>query len=338
MQDVKVGRQLIEIVTTCYRANRPLLLIGNHGVGKSELIEQAAQALDIGCVVRDLSLMEPPDLVGLPQADNGRTRYLPPTFLPSDGNGLLVFEELNRCERYMRAPCLQLLTSRCLNDYCLPVGWLPVAAINPPDEDYEVHELDPAILSRFVQIRLVPDRDYWLEWARNSDVHPAVVAYATADKTIFDSPESNPRAWKYVSDAMYAFDEASASNEALRAVVLGLVGDMRGTAFIKTLSTANKPLTAEQVLGSYSKLRPCFNRWVASGRIDLVKATMHSVKVRLQSQVIYREAISKRKPKKNLADFVTDLPGDLRKELEEFFANRKYPALFNSTRRKRYVG
>jgi MoxR-like ATPase len=121
--------------------------------------------------------MEPPDLVGLPKLDGSVTRFLPPSFLPTGGKGLLVFEELNRCPTYMRAPCLQLLTARTLNDYELPAGWLPVAAINPPDQGYEAEELDPALRSRFVQAVVEPDREEWLAWARTVGTHAAVLAY-----------------------------------------------------------------------------------------------------------------------------------------------------------------
>ena len=47
--------------------------------------------------------MEPPDLIGMPKLSNGRTRYLPPAFLPASGAGLLVLEEINRAPDYMRA-------------------------------------------------------------------------------------------------------------------------------------------------------------------------------------------------------------------------------------------
>ena len=94
-------------------ADQPLLLWGRHGIGKSELLEQAAKELCIKYISQDLSLMEPTDLTGLPKMDGATTKYLPPNFLPTSGNGLLVFEELNRCDRFVRTPCLQLLTARC---------------------------------------------------------------------------------------------------------------------------------------------------------------------------------------------------------------------------------
>lgn len=173
---IKAGRAVIELVKLCYLANLPALLVGRHGVGKSVLLEQAARELGIGFICRDLSLLEPPDLIGLPRPDGKVTSYFPPAFLPTGGKGLLVFEELNRCDRSMRAPCLQMLTARRLNDYILPDGWVPFAAINPAEEGYEADDLDLALLSRFVKASVEPDRVEWLAWARTAGIHPAVVA------------------------------------------------------------------------------------------------------------------------------------------------------------------
>ncbi|MEI8375970.1 MAG: AAA family ATPase [Planctomycetota bacterium] len=158
MDKIKAGKQTLELVELCYTSDRSLLLWGGHGIGKTDLLKQAAENMCIKHISRNLSLMEPTDLTGLPKIDGATTKYLPPDFLPTSGNGLLVFEELNRCDRFVRTPCLQLLTARCLNDYRLPDDWLPMATVNPADTDYEVFELDDAFTSRFVQATIVPDQ------------------------------------------------------------------------------------------------------------------------------------------------------------------------------------
>ena len=56
-----------------------------------------------------------------------------------------MLEELNRAERYIQQPALQLLTARRLHEYELPPGWSTVAAINPEDGEYQVTPLDPAL-------------------------------------------------------------------------------------------------------------------------------------------------------------------------------------------------
>ena len=73
---VKAGPDVIDVLSLAHRSNQPVLLEGPHGIGKSELIEQAADALKIGFIVRDLSLMEPPDLIGLPvRREQGDRRH-----------------------------------------------------------------------------------------------------------------------------------------------------------------------------------------------------------------------------------------------------------------------
>src|SRR5690606_34508179 len=123
------------------------------------LAVRAVKEMGYELVIRDLSLMEGPDLSGLPYFKDGRTHYAAPSFLPLDGKGLLWFEEVNRAPRHVIAPCFELLTSRRLNDYTLPPGWTVGFAINGAHhaEGYLVEELDPALLSRFMKLTIVPD-------------------------------------------------------------------------------------------------------------------------------------------------------------------------------------
>ena len=89
MMEVKAGVSLVEVITLGYRANRPILLHGCHGLGKSEILAQAATQLGISCLSRDLSLMEPPDLVGIPQIkEDGKTYYAVPSFIRDRIRGL----------------------------------------------------------------------------------------------------------------------------------------------------------------------------------------------------------------------------------------------------------
>jgi hypothetical protein len=329
--EVIAGRPLISLVRLCYEANQPVLLEGRHGVGKSELLAQAAAELGVDFIVRDLSLMEPPDLVGLPWQDGGVTRFNPPAFLPTAGAGLLAFEELNRCERYMRAPALQLLTARTLNDYILPRGWLPVAAINPHSEEYEVEDLDPALLSRYVRVRVRPDPAGWLDWARAAGIHPGVVALVESDPTIFEPAESSPRAWVYVSQLLRAAEAGQHGRETLRWAVAGVVGTARAAAFLKMLDGGDRPLTGAKVL-DYRRHRRQVRAWVEAGRLDLLKDSLYAVEVHLQVQRNYEQARDGA-AWAQLGAFLADLPGDLREAAEAFFRERDYD--IPEARRKR---
>ena len=333
---VKAGRPLIDVAKLCYAANKPLLITGLHGVGKSELLEAAATEMGIGYVCRDLSLMEPPDLIGLPEKNGKTTKYLPPDFLPTTGKGLLVFEELNRCERYMRGPCLQLLTARCLNDYRLPPGWLPAAAINPDDLGYEVAALDAAMLSRFVGVTVVSDRDYWLEWARQHGVHRAVVAYVENDSTAFDQPECNPRAWKFASDLLLAAETKGADPWTVQVTLEGLLGNARAAALWKSLQGGGLGLMPEDILCSYSRHRSRVETWITNGRLDLVDASLRQLMKKLQVKAKFVRTKNTASEWANLGKFLSDLPGDLKAKAGELFAERGYefPALPKRRKRK----
>ena len=88
MRTLCVGPDLVEFIVLCFMAGEAVLLSGRHGVGKSAIFYQVALQLGIGLVVRDLSLMEPLDLAGLPhKGKDRRTHYYPPAFLPKRGEG-----------------------------------------------------------------------------------------------------------------------------------------------------------------------------------------------------------------------------------------------------------
>ncbi len=214
-----LGPRVEAILEVAHRARRPVLLEGPTGIGKSELVRALAARLGTAHRVLDLSLLEPPDLVGLPILDGGRTSFAAPRILPTEGEGILLLEELNRAERYIQQPALQLLTARRLHEYVLPDGWSVFAAINPETGDYQVTPLDLALRARFLHVPVRADRAAWLAWAGEHGVHPAVLALARAHERLFD--EVSPRAWTYASEVVLAMTPEELRDHVLVRDVLG---------------------------------------------------------------------------------------------------------------------
>jgi hypothetical protein len=210
---VPVGPRLAAVLELAYRARRPVLLEGPTGIGKSEIVQKLTGRLGIAHVVLDLSLLEPPDLVGLPVIEDGRTRYALPDILPKDGAGILMLEELNRAERYIQQPALQLLSARRLHGYELPPGWACFAAVNPESDGYHVTPLDKALRARFLCLPVRADRANWLAWAQVNDVHPGIIAIAQAHERVLD--DVPPRTWTYVSQILKALGPDELENVGL---------------------------------------------------------------------------------------------------------------------------
>jgi MoxR-like ATPase len=324
MLSVKAGPELVLAVERCFNADVPLMCHGRHGAGKSALLLQAAAVLGIDVRVRDLSLMEPPDLLGIPTVgSDGRTHYAAPSFLPTGGRGLFVIEEINRAPRFMQAPCLQLLTARELGDYRLPPGWLPVAAVNDASDGYIVDELDAALHSRFVHLRVVPDVEAWLSWARDNSIHGDVISFVEQSPGVFDEPSSNPRAWAMVSQIL----SAKGHDGLLPALVAGIVGDTWAEAFLAARGAVLKPLTHKEIIDRYSSRRAALCRAVAERKLDVVKASMAALQRYLQRQANYSETVADAARKTNVVAFLADLPAELRRTIKGWLDERGYAEL-----------
>ena len=303
---------VVSLIMTCYFARIPVLLVGSYGVGKTALLADAAYRLGIPLITRDLSLMEPLDLVGIPYVNSAnRTAFAPPAFLPSSGKGLLAMEELNRAPSFVRAPCLQLLTAGTLNDYRLPPGWLTVAAINPSDGEFQVDTLDPALESRFMTIQVVPDATYWLPWARRESIHQVVIDFIEMTPNVFDDANANPRSWTYVSKFLMCWEtiDEECRGDLLNAVT-GLVSDVWAAAFVEFYNGCRQPLRGDQVACDYTYFRGVVKRWTKEGRLDLLNATFVAVRRHLvdQDPDALRDDTESRN---NIRQWLNDIPPDM---------------------------
>ena len=324
---IVAGEQVVKAIAQCYQANQPVMLCGPHGIGKSDLFKTAADRLGIRFITRDLSLMESTDLAGMPYRDAavGRTKYAPPAFLPKDGCGLLTIEEINRAPRFVQAPCFQMLTERRLNDYVLPRGWLPMAAMNPSDGDYLVDEVDQALLSRFVQLRVRADVGEWTRWAEeHGKVHAKVIEFARQNAAIFDPGETNPRSLTYLSRQVTVWEQTEKDSQTLMDIATGLVGETWAIAFHQFLTGGEAPLTVPEIVDRFSRHKKKFVTWVSTGKMDLVRASMQPLQRHLSEPENVQAIIEDTAKIKHVKDFIQTLPADLRRQMHEWLAERGY--------------
>jgi hypothetical protein len=316
-----IGPRVEAILEVAYRARRPVLLEGSTGIGKSELVAQVAKKLGIQCTVLDLSLLEPPDLVGLPVIEQGRTRYALPRFLPEDGAGILMLEELNRAERYIQQPALQLLTARALHEYLLPPGWACCAAINPETGDYQVTPLDAALRARFLQVPVRADRATWLAWACANGVHPAVVALVRAHERIFESVP--PRSFTYAGSVLSGMQARELNDDTLvRDVLSGYLPPVWVAALAASTQLSARPLEIEvhTLLRDYGPKSPhvaLLRGWKERGETDRLDELVARLRALLSGPecgvLIAKGDLTLSACEALLAD----LPGDQREALQE---------------------
>jgi hypothetical protein len=204
---VRAGARADDLVATI-RANRrsgvPTLVFGAPGVGKSQQVHQAADG-DPVIDIR-LSMLDPVDLRGLPMVKDGEVRWARPDFLPSEGAGILLFDELNTAPVAVQNAALQLILDRRCGPHVLGDGWYIVACGNRATHRAHVNPISAPLRNRFAIFDYEPSAQRWTRWALEHDVHRDVVAFLNFSPDYLVSEPNDeygnfasPRSWERVS-------------------------------------------------------------------------------------------------------------------------------------------
>ena len=164
-------KTFIELAPTVSEARFPVLMRGRHGIGKSQVVYQIAEAVKLPVVERRASQMTEGDLVGLPVIKGNTTGWNPPDWFKfaCDNPCVLFFDEVDRATTEVRQGLFELTDSRKLNGWKLHKDTLIYAAINGGEHgsNYQVSDMDPAELDRYSCWDLEPTVEDWLTWAKD---------------------------------------------------------------------------------------------------------------------------------------------------------------------------
>jgi hypothetical protein len=221
------------------KKQRPLMIWGPPGIGKSDIVHQIGERLKREVIDLRLLLMEPTDLRGIPyyNKDKNMMDWAPPVDLPSDpkSNAILFLDELNAAPPAVQAAAYQLILNRRIGTYKLPDGVAVVCAGNRESDRGVTYRMPSPLANRIIHIEMEPNFDDWLEYAINNDIHPDVVGYLTfAKQDLYDfDPASSsrgfatPRSWSFVSEVLD--DELPVVQ--MTDIITGAVGEGLATKF-----------------------------------------------------------------------------------------------------------
>src|SRR3990167_4939767 len=131
-----------------------VLLIGPAGTGKTESVRDIASQFGLKVKSYSCATLDPfTDLVGVPvpQKDEKTGREYLKMVRPIDIDeaDIVFFDELNRARTEVQDAVLEIINNRTINGDLLPNLKCCWAAMNPPNDVYNVDELDPALMDRF---------------------------------------------------------------------------------------------------------------------------------------------------------------------------------------------
>ena len=203
---------------------RPILLMGAPGIGKTQIMEQIARECKVGLVSYTITHHTRQSAVGLPfikektfgQETFSVTEYTMSEIIASVyekmektglREGILFIDEINCVSETLAPMMLQFLQGKTFGNQKVPEGWVIVTAGNPPEYNKSVREFDIATLDRIKKIDVEADFEVWKEYAKQADIHPAILSFLTAKPQYFYQVETTvdgkifatPRGWEDLS-------------------------------------------------------------------------------------------------------------------------------------------
>lgn len=237
--------------------NQNIMLTGKHGIGKSQILKQFFEERGQKVVILFLGQMsDPGDLIGLPRLNEktGKTDFMLPYWFPTDGKPIVLFlDELNRARPEVLQTIMDLTLNRTLAGKSLPEGSRIISAVND-GEEYQLTDLDPALVSRFNIYEFKPTVQEWLIWAQKQNLDSRIIEFIASNPDMLDGTEfrredqglgksPDRRGWERVAQIL----QENEPDSSLKSIIAGIVG-MPAAAKLFTSLSKTKYLTAKDIL------------------------------------------------------------------------------------------
>lgn len=211
---------------------RPIFLLGAPGIGKTAVMEQIAQDLNIALVSYSMTHHTRQSALGLPFISHREyqgmkfdvSEYTMSEIIASiyevmekSGitEGILFLDEINCVSETLAPSMLQFLQYKVFGRHQVPDGWVIVTAGNPPEYNKSVREFDVVTMDRLKVLDVEADYKVWKEYAQQKGLHAAILNFLELKKEYFYKIETTvngrsyvtARGWEDLSEILALYEE-----------------------------------------------------------------------------------------------------------------------------------
>lgn len=165
-------RQIKEFVTDCVYAGLVPFVRSSPGMGKSALMRQVCNNLQLHLIDHRMSTSEPTDMSGLPWISDGLARFMPfeelfplesTPLVPNTQGWMLFLDEFNSAPRSVQAAAYKLLLDKAVGQHKLHSNVCITLAGNLDTDGAITNAIGTALQSRVVHLKMRFDWNQFLE-------------------------------------------------------------------------------------------------------------------------------------------------------------------------------
>lgn len=214
-----------------YMRQRPVLMMGPPGIGKTAVVEQIAEELDIALVMYSMTQHTRQSVAGRPMIRKkkygGRalavTEYTVSELLAAiyhvmeqsgKEEGILFLDEINCASEALTPVLYRLFRYKKLGNGTLPEGWVIVTAGSLPQYNRSARPFDLTALDRMRYVEVEPDFHVWKQYAYRQGIHAAILTFLEVHRDCFYSVQAEKRGmyvtargWEDLSRAIQAYEK-----------------------------------------------------------------------------------------------------------------------------------
>jgi hypothetical protein len=196
---------LKETIKSLFPITRTLSIEGSPGGGKTTIVHEVAQELDIPCIERHMPTMLVEDFGILFPDGSDKLNYRLPDWFPVKGKapeaGILLFDDRNQAGPDLQKVLANICQARTLHGVPMPDGWQVISTGNRQSDRAGANRVLSHLRNRETVLELETHLDDWTSWAINHGVKPEVISFIRFRPGLlhdFDpqrDQNATPRAW-----------------------------------------------------------------------------------------------------------------------------------------------